>query len=179
MATFKLLSLVALFAIFHHARQVDAARGNGRVLRLFESWMAKYGFDFKGQEKAERLAVFIENMHFVKRMNARKQTFKLGLNQFAHLRFDEFKKQFLGLNLNVLSRNTSDSSGDNVKPEVAQQAVGGSCYGRAYHTISEFGTAVDVALFVALTYFGTYGCYTKSQARRWLQICVNVFQLTV
>ena len=123
MATFKLLSLVALFAIFHHARQVDAARGNGRVLRLFESWMAKYGFDFKGQEKAERLAVFIENMHFVKRMNARKQTFKLGLNQFAHLRFDEFKKQFFGLNLNVLSRNTSDSRGDNLKPEVAVGAA--------------------------------------------------------
>ena len=88
-------------------------------MRVFESWMAKYGFNFKGQEKAERLAVFIDNMNFVKTMNARRRGFKLGLNKFAHLRFDEFKQKYLGLNL--VSRNTSDgsTSGDRVAVSAA------------------------------------------------------------
>ena len=68
-------------------------------MHLFESWMAKHGFDFKGKEKAERLAAFIENVKVVKKVNALKQGFKLGLNKFAHLRFDEFKAQYLGLDL--------------------------------------------------------------------------------
>ena len=108
MASFRLMFLVAVIAIFHYALPMNAAPASGPVLRLFESWMAKYGFDFKGAGKAERLAVFIDNLNFIKRMNARKRSFKLGLNQFSHLRFKEFKQRFLGLNLE--SRNTSDDS---------------------------------------------------------------------
>ena len=109
MAPLRLLLLIAVLGNFHLC-QLEAVHTNGPVLRLFESWMQKYGFNFKGKEKAERFAVFIDNMKLVNAVNAGKRGFRLGLNQFAHLRFDEFKQKYLGLDLSdKLSGNSSGS----------------------------------------------------------------------
>ena len=109
MAPLRLLLLITVLGNFHLC-QLEAVHTNGPVLRLFESWMQKYGFNFKGKEKAERFAVFVDNMKFVNAVNAGKRGFKLGLNQFAHLRFDEFKQKYLGLDLSEkLSGNSSGS----------------------------------------------------------------------
>jgi KDEL-tailed cysteine endopeptidase len=54
--------------------------------------MRKFDLDFKdGSEYIKRLQIFADNLDLIQQHNAdSKQTYKLGLNQFSHLTYDEF-----------------------------------------------------------------------------------------
>lgn len=58
----------------------------------FFDHMQKFNLEFKdGTEYVRRLQIFANNVDLIEKHNAdSKQTYKLGLNQYAHMTFDEF-----------------------------------------------------------------------------------------
>lgn len=58
----------------------------------FADFMAKFSLKFdKGEEFVKRLQIFADNLDGIEKHNAdATQTFKMGVNQFTHLTFDEF-----------------------------------------------------------------------------------------
>ena len=68
------------------------------VESAFNKWMMKHGKSYGNQsDKSYRLEVFSKNMSKVqKHSNNTKATYKLGLNKFADLTSQEFKKKYLG-----------------------------------------------------------------------------------
>eukprot|EP00271_Cylindrocystis_brebissonii_P003489 TRINITY_DN144_c0_g1_i2.p1 TRINITY_DN144_c0_g1~~TRINITY_DN144_c0_g1_i2.p1 ORF type:complete len:535 (+),score=69.91 TRINITY_DN144_c0_g1_i2:107-1606(+) len=89
---------------------------------LFQRWMAKHDLSFSAHELAHRFSVFADNVKFVHEHNLKKKTYTLAVNHFAHLSHDEFKRQYLGLNIdtNRPLRNNGKFSHENV---VAADAV--------------------------------------------------------
>ena len=93
-----LFVLLASLAWSSHAARIvnrSDTSSSARVSSLFSSWMKKYKMVFTGAEKAKRLKVFASNWAFVKRHQALNRSYTVGLNQFAHLSFDEFKARYL------------------------------------------------------------------------------------
>ena len=70
--------------------------GERDVLSLFEAWAVKHSKVFLAAEKAHRLSVFADNLRFIEEHNAKKKSYTLALNEFAHLTHDEFKGHYLG-----------------------------------------------------------------------------------
>jgi C1A family cysteine protease len=85
---YSLLALLALVA----ASSVEASHPREHYEQLFFEHMTKFQLDFKdGKEFLQRLEIFAKNFDFIESHNSNtKNTYKLGLNQFAHLTFDEF-----------------------------------------------------------------------------------------
>merc|ERR1711998_662109 len=64
---------------------------------LFEAWRRQYRPSFaSAEETVERMSIFNENLEFVRKHNAQELSYTLGMNEYAHLTFDEFKAQRLG-----------------------------------------------------------------------------------
>jgi hypothetical protein len=62
--------------------------------------MKEYDMTFEGAEFVERLNNFADNHDFIVKHNEEgDSTFTLGHNQFSHMTFEEFKGQFLNLNM--------------------------------------------------------------------------------
>ncbi|XP_036590092.1 pro-cathepsin H-like [Trichosurus vulpecula] len=62
---------------------------------LFQSWMKKYNKKYDSSEYGRRLHIFLENKRMIDKHNAGNYSFKMGLNQFSDMSFDEFKKTYL------------------------------------------------------------------------------------
>jgi len=61
--------------------------------RLFFDHMEKYSLKFaNGDEFANRLQIFADMVDTIETHNAGQHTYTLGLNQYSHLTFDEFKQ---------------------------------------------------------------------------------------
>jgi len=59
--------------------------------RLFFEHMQKFGLHFEnGEEFAKRIQIFADMVDEIEAHNAANNTYKLGLNQFSHLTFEEF-----------------------------------------------------------------------------------------
>ncbi|XP_043697131.1 cysteine protease XCP2-like [Telopea speciosissima] len=70
-----------------------------RLIELFESWMSKHDKVYKSiEEKWERFEVFKDNLKHIDEINKMVTSYWLGLNEFADLSHEEFKKTHLGLN---------------------------------------------------------------------------------
>jgi len=66
----------------------------------FVDWMKEYDMNFDGAEFVKRLSVFSDNHDFIVKHNEQgNATYTLGHNQFSHMTFEEFEKQFLNLNM--------------------------------------------------------------------------------
>ena len=76
-------------------KQGGGAGISAAISSLFDSWMTKYNMTFTGAERSKRLGIFAENWAFVQRHNARRRPYTVGLNNFAHLTFDEFRAMYL------------------------------------------------------------------------------------
>ncbi len=62
--------------------------------KMFFDWMEKHGIQFNnGAEFVKRLAVFADNVDYIETHNSENSSFKLGLNHFSHLTFNEFLDQ--------------------------------------------------------------------------------------
>ncbi|XP_057973675.1 cysteine protease XCP2-like [Malania oleifera] len=71
----------------------------GRLMELFEAWMSKHGRVYECmEEKLRRFEVFKDNLVHIDERNKRVSNYWLGLNGFADLSHEEFKRDYLGLN---------------------------------------------------------------------------------
>ncbi|XP_069480284.1 pro-cathepsin H [Ambystoma mexicanum] len=61
----------------------------------FKTWILQHEKQYSLQEYLQRLPVFAANRKRVEQHNAEKHSFRLGLNQFSDLTFEEFKKVHL------------------------------------------------------------------------------------
>lgn len=74
-------------------------------LKAFDSWLEKFNKEYRHDptEKAKRLEIFTKNAEMVKRHNADAMaTFKMALNEFADMTFEEFSQNRLGLDAGLL-----------------------------------------------------------------------------
>ncbi|KAL8494495.1 hypothetical protein ACS0TY_025339 [Phlomoides rotata] len=96
-------------------------RSGEEVMSLYESWMVKHGKSYNALgEKDKRFLIFKENLQYVDEQNALpNRTFKLGLNRFADLTNDEYRKAYLGTKTDA-RRRFSGKVSDRYKPKVGE-----------------------------------------------------------
>lgn len=69
-----------------------------KLIDLFDSWMDKHQKRYHSlDEKLHRFEVFRDNLKHIDESNQKISNYWLGLNEFADLTHEEFKKMFLGL----------------------------------------------------------------------------------
>ncbi|KAI8002234.1 Cysteine protease XCP1 [Camellia lanceoleosa] len=72
------------------------------LINLFESWMAKHGKAYKSlEDKLHRFELFKDNLKHIDERNKNIVNYWLGLNEFADLSHEEFKKMYLGLKVEL------------------------------------------------------------------------------
>ncbi|KAL6527201.1 Cysteine protease xcp2 [Orobanche gracilis] len=113
-----LASLMLLFSLFLTTRARDFSIVGyspddltciDKLINLFESWLDKHGKKYKSfEEKLHRFEIFKDNLKHIDERNKKvDSSYWLGLNEFADLSHEEFKKMYLGLN--VPKRNIHES----------------------------------------------------------------------
>eukprot|EP01035_Chromulina_nebulosa_P020611 gene20611-26723_t len=61
--------------------------------RIFFDYVKQYNLQFSsGEEFSARIQVFANNIDYIEAHNQGNHTYKMGINQFAHLTFEEFKR---------------------------------------------------------------------------------------
>ncbi|KAA8537375.1 hypothetical protein F0562_026938 [Nyssa sinensis] len=76
-----------------------------RLIDLFESWMSKHGKTYQSfEEKLHKFEVFKDNLKHIDDRNKKVSNYWLGLNEFADLSHEEFKKMYLGLKAELPKR---------------------------------------------------------------------------
>ncbi|XAR61510.1 Chymopapain [Bertholletia excelsa] len=84
----------------------DDLRSIDRLIDLFESWIAKHGKLYRSlEEKLHRFEVFMDNLKHIDERNKQIVNYWLGLNEFADLSHEEFKKMYLGLKVDQVPRS--------------------------------------------------------------------------
>ncbi|KAJ4962154.1 hypothetical protein NE237_022093 [Protea cynaroides] len=69
-----------------------------RLIDLFESWMSKHGKVYESiEEKLDRFDIFKDNLEHIDETNKEVTSYWLGLNEFADMTHEEFKRAYLGL----------------------------------------------------------------------------------
>ena len=84
--------------------------------RLFNKWCEKHSMIFSGEERQARLKIFSENLSKIKLFNnQRNRPYKLTLNKFAHLTFDEFRAKYLGFKASSGNQTNAGNGTETVK----------------------------------------------------------------
>lgn len=74
-----------------------------KLINLFESWIEKHSKQYKSlEEKLHRFEIFKDNLKHIDERNKATTNYWLGLNEFADITHDEFKKSYLGLKVDRL-----------------------------------------------------------------------------
>ncbi|GER36972.1 cysteine proteinase [Striga asiatica] len=74
-----------------------------KLINLFESWIDKHGKKYMNiEEKLHRFEIFKDNLKRIHERNKVVTNYWLGLNEFADLSHEEFKKTYLGLKVDRL-----------------------------------------------------------------------------
>ncbi|WRX29786.1 Peptidase C1A [Theobroma cacao] len=85
----------------------DDLTSTDKLIDLFESWMSKHKKVYESiEEKLHRFDIFKDNLMHIDETNKKISNYWLGLNEFADLSHEEFKKMYLGLKVD-LSRISS------------------------------------------------------------------------
>ncbi|KAL0438855.1 UNVERIFIED_CONTAM: Cysteine proteinase RD21A [Sesamum latifolium] len=76
-----------------HGGVKDGAR-HEEVMSMYESWMVKHSKSYNALgEKEKRFEIFKDNLRYIEEQNAMpNRTYKLGLNRFADLSNEEYRK---------------------------------------------------------------------------------------
>ncbi|XP_026149409.1 pro-cathepsin H-like [Mastacembelus armatus] len=61
----------------------------------FKQWMSEHNKMYDTDEYGHRLQIFTENKRIIDHHNAGNHSFKMGLNKFSDMKFEEFRKFFL------------------------------------------------------------------------------------
>ncbi|KAK6773011.1 hypothetical protein RDI58_028249 [Solanum bulbocastanum] len=79
------------------------------IINLFETWMEKHNKIYKSiEEKLHRFEIFRDNLKHIDERNNIVSNYWLGLNDFADLSHDEFKKMYLGLKVQNEKRSNGE-----------------------------------------------------------------------
>ncbi|XP_020821255.1 pro-cathepsin H isoform X1 [Phascolarctos cinereus] len=89
-----LLLLLAAGAFFLAPRVSSLPTVSAEEKFLFKSWMKQHNKKYMS-EYHHRLHNFLENKRIIDKHNAGNHSYKMGLNQFSDMSFDEFKKNYL------------------------------------------------------------------------------------
>ncbi|CAA0838487.1 Xylem cysteine proteinase 1 [Striga hermonthica] len=74
-----------------------------KLINLFDSWIDKHGKKYKNiEEKLHKFEIFKDNLKHIDERNKVVANYWLGLNEFADLSHEEFKKKYLGLKVDRL-----------------------------------------------------------------------------
>ena len=103
------LCLVAYSASVHDFSIVgyspDDLTSMDKLIDLFESWMSNHGKVYESiEEKLHRFDIFKDNLMHIDETNKKVRNYWLGLNEFADLNHEEFKKMYLGLKVGLPKR---------------------------------------------------------------------------
>ncbi|GAV71856.1 Peptidase_C1 domain-containing protein/Granulin domain-containing protein/Inhibitor_I29 domain-containing protein [Cephalotus follicularis] len=81
-----------------HGHQVSTPkRTDAQMRKMYEMWLLKHGKAYNALgEKEMRFEVFKDNLRFVDDHNSVNRTYKVGLNKFADLTNEEYRKIYLG-----------------------------------------------------------------------------------
>ncbi|KAK0577131.1 hypothetical protein LWI29_028249 [Acer saccharum] len=93
----------------------DDLASNDRLFDLFEQWLSKFEKAYESlEEKLKRFEIFKDNLLHIDETNKKVENYWLGLNEFADLSHEEFKKMYLGLTIdqNDLSRRRESHDDD-------------------------------------------------------------------
>ncbi|XP_044507941.1 LOW QUALITY PROTEIN: probable cysteine protease RD21B [Mangifera indica] len=102
---FALLSMVFTLSLALDMSIIDYDRRHGQPVNrseaemrmIYERWVMKHGKQYNALgEMDRRFEIFKDNLRFVDEHNAVEKTYKVGLNKFADLSNDEFRKIYLG-----------------------------------------------------------------------------------
>ncbi|KAG8385455.1 hypothetical protein BUALT_Bualt03G0047100 [Buddleja alternifolia] len=87
------LALVLIFGIYASLATSRKVPEAATMAERHEQWMGQYGKTYKNEaEKAMRFKIFKENVEFIESFNsAGTKPYKLGINEFADLKNDEFR----------------------------------------------------------------------------------------
>ncbi|XP_073315710.1 cysteine protease XCP2-like [Primulina huaijiensis] len=121
----SLISKLLFLAIFIFLSTLITASGNDfsivgyspddlscidKLINLFESWMDKHGKKYKSiEDKLLRFEIFKDNLKHIDERNKATSNYWLGLNEFADMSPDEFKKGYLGFKVDSMFHKKNDS----------------------------------------------------------------------
>ncbi|CAN8304596.1 unnamed protein product [Cochlearia groenlandica] len=82
-----------------------------RLIELFEEWISNFERAYETvEEKLLRFEVFKDNLKHIDETNKKVKSYWLGLNEFADLSHEEFKKMYLGLKTDIRRRGDEERS---------------------------------------------------------------------
>ncbi|KAI4375047.1 hypothetical protein MLD38_012962 [Melastoma candidum] len=99
---FLLLLILTIVACLHALHEPDPDRGHrspSEVWSMYESWLASHGKSHGSLgDKRKRFEVFADNLRFIDDHNREANaTYRLGLNRFADLTNEEYRRMYLGV----------------------------------------------------------------------------------
>lgn len=82
------------------------------VRTAFYLWQKQYNVNFKClKDMGYRMGIFAQTYAKIKEVNAQQKDYELGLNQFAHLKYEEFKAKYTGFNFDPnYERNVEETN---------------------------------------------------------------------
>jgi len=96
-----LLGAVLLAASTFHGIHLNKKSVNGvnaNVKETFSAWMKQYKVTFATPKEFNyRLGVFAQTLAKINEVNSQQNDYKLGLNKFSHMTYEEFKAKYTGL----------------------------------------------------------------------------------
>jgi len=95
MKTFNFILL--LVAVFFVISFVCVEQDEKILKKIFRSWAKKHKKSYSSAEFPTRFAIFKENYLWIENHNSKNFSYKVGLNHFADLTNDEYRKFNLGL----------------------------------------------------------------------------------
>ncbi|KAL3634178.1 hypothetical protein CASFOL_021232 [Castilleja foliolosa] len=104
-----------------HAVSGPGYRPDDEAMSMYEAWLVKHGKSYNALgEKEKRFQIFKDNLKYIDEQNAEAgRTFKLGLNRFADLTNEEYRKAYLGTRPDGKRRLTGGKS-DRYEPKLGE-----------------------------------------------------------
>ncbi|KAL6527371.1 hypothetical protein OROGR_016461 [Orobanche gracilis] len=96
-------------------------RPDDEVMSIYEAWLVKHGKSYNAlDEKEKRFEIFKDNLRYIDEQNAvANRTYKLGMNRFADLTNEEYRRTYLGTRQDG-KRRLSGAKSDRYEPKVGE-----------------------------------------------------------
>lgn len=88
-------------------------RTDDEVNAMYESWLVKHGKTYNALgEKDRRFQIFKDNLKFIDEHNSGDHSYKVGLNKFADLTNEEYRKTYTGIKTIDAKKKVSKAKSD-------------------------------------------------------------------